>query len=375
MSGARARGSNAGRAAVAALALAALSASDARAGRDPVGRVVFARGDSLWLTDAVGKAAPVAIARLPGPASDVRSIRSDAAGDTLLVDLGGRWYWAAMPARGATATLAPLPCGPGAARLTRDGRCVLCADDRGRAWFFRLTDGRGRPRELPAAGAAFVERAGVRALVWADPASGAVVWSPLAARDPRPLTPQSPSRGLLASPDGTRAVGVYRAPAVGRPASTGERDQLFSFALDGIGARRRLIRDGVALDWSWDSRWLLVQDRDAACIVRAVGGEYKCWKGFTAVSLSTDASYALVLGPPPDGEAAAPVAGDDDDGGEGGEGGEGSDDDDDDEPGDDAAAPLPKGPRALYRATLAGPYSRAPVVIAAHVDGAAAWLP
>jgi hypothetical protein len=352
--------------------------STAAAGRDPVGRVIFARGDSLWLTDALGKAAPLAIATLPGPASDVRTIRTDAAGDRLLVDDGGRWYWADVPAGGATATLALLPCGPGAARLARDGRAVLCADERGRAWFFRLSDGRGLPRDLPAASATFVERAGVRGLVWADGDSGAVVWSPLATRDPQPLAPAAPLRGLLAAPDGSRAVGTYRAPAVGQPISHDERDQLFGFALDGIGARRRLIRDGVALDWSWDSRWLLIQDRDAACIVRAVGGEYKCWKGFTAVSVAPDGTYALVLGPRPaagtTGDAAA-SDGDGDGEGGGGEGGEGADEDRDDEADDDAAIALPKGPLALYRATLAGPYSKTPAVIVSQVDGAAVWLP
>lgn len=357
---------------VAALALS--WASPAAAGREPNGRVVFARGRSLWSTDAAGKTAAVAIADLPGPASDVRTIRTDAGGHNLLVDVGGRWYWAAVPAAGATTTLAPLPCGPGAARLTGDGRCTLCADERGRAWFLRLTDGKGKPRAVPATSASFTVRDGVRELVWGAP-GGPVLASPVARKAPRTVAPQAPERGLLVAPDGKRAVGVYRARAVGQPATGGERDQLFGFALDGVGARRRLIRDGVAIDWSWDSQWLLVQDHASACIVRAVGGEYKCWKGFTAVSLAPDGTFALVLGPRADGGASDDSGDDEPDGGEGGEGGEGGDDEGEDEGGDDEALALPKGPLSLYRAKLAGPYSERPVVLEKVVDGAAAWLP
>lgn len=361
-----------------ALALA-LAAGPARAGRDPVGRVVFARGDALWLTDLAGKAPAAIIAKLPGPASDVRMIRTDAAGATLLVDIGGRWYWAAMPKAGAATTLTALPCAPGAARLTRDGRCVLCSDGHGQAWLMRLADGRGGPRDVPAATATFVERDGVRALVWADRAGAPVQMSPVARRAPATMAPAAPLRGLLAAPDGSRAVGVYRAPAVGQPPVPGERDQLFGFALDGIGARRRLIRDGVVLDWSWDSRWLLIQDHASACIARAVGGEYKCWKNFAAVSVAPDGAYALLLGPRDGAAPAPPTDGDDGAGGEGGEGGEGeaTDDDDDDEADGEAevAPPRPKGPLSLYRATLAGPYSAPPAVIEREIDGAAVLLP
>lgn len=352
----------------------AVAARPTVAGRDPVGRVVFARGDALWLTDGAGKTPAVAIATLPAAASEVRTIRTDAGGTNLLVDVGGRWYWMPVPARGTTATLAALPCGAGAARMTGDGRCVLCADARGQAWLMRLADGRGRPRAVPAATASFTVRAGVRELVWADAAGGPVLASPVARRQPRTAAPTAPLRGLLAAPDGTRAVGVYRAPAVGQPPVAGERDQLMGLALDGIGAERRLIRDGVVLDWSWDSQWLLIQDHATACIARAVGGEYKCWKGFTAVSIAYDGAYALVLGPREvaTGSAAEPTG--EEGGGEGAEGAEGADDSEGADVGEDAT-PLPKGPLSLYRAKLAGPYTEPPVVIAKQIDGAAAWLP
>ncbi|HVV84917.1 MAG TPA: hypothetical protein VHE35_17755, partial [Kofleriaceae bacterium] len=337
---------------------------------------------------------PVAIAKLPGAASDVRTIRTDAGGDTLLVDVGGHWYWMTVPpgsspgsaaAPGPAATpdhgLTALPCAAGAARLTADGQCVLCSDEHGKAWLMRLADQRGAPRDLPASAAGVVERDGVRSLVWADAPGAPVQMRTLSQRDARVVAPKAPLRGLLVAPDGGRAVGVYRAPAVGQPPVAGDRDQLFGFALDGIAAPRRLIRDGVVLDWSWDSKWLLVQDHGSACVVRAIGGEYKCWKGYTAVSFAPDGSYALVVGPR-DG-APAPAAGGgggDDDDGEGGEG-EGEADSADGGGGDEAAADpvstaaLPKGPLSLYRARLAGAYSEPPAVVAKVVDGAAAWLP
>src|SRR5206468_4216752 len=74
-------------------------------------------------------------------------------------------------------------------------------------------------------------------------------------------------------------------------------DVLATFALDGTASRRMLLRDGVVIDWSWDGAWLLLQHGAYACITRAVGGEYKCWKGYTAMSIAPDGKWALVLGP------------------------------------------------------------------------------
>ena len=356
------------------LALALVGATgSAAASKDPVGRVVFARGTSLWLTDGKGKGPAVELATLPGPAADVRQIRTDATGTTILVDVAGRWFWARMPAadlpkpEAPPATLAELPCGAGAARLSLAGDCVVCASATGKTLLVRLDDGKSFARDLPGASIALTERDGKRELVWI--ADGAVRAAPIADRKAmRVVVPEAPSRGLVVAPDGKRAVGVYLAPPTGQPKTDAPRDQLFSFALDGGTARRRLLRDAVVLDWSWDSQWLLMQDGGKACVARAVGGEYKCWKGFTAVSLSPDGAWALVLGPR-DG-AAAPG---DDDGGDDGPGeGEGGDDDSDDA--GEATVALPTGPLSLYRARLPGTYTERPVLIERVVDGAAAWL-
>ncbi|MBK9035990.1 MAG: hypothetical protein IPL61_32870 [Myxococcales bacterium] len=349
---------------VAAAVAMALTGSAAAGAKDPDGRVVFARGTSLWLTDGRGKAPEVELATLPGPAADVRMIRTDLAGSTLLVDVAGRWYWAAMPTEGATAALAPLPCAGTTARLSQGGDCVVCASAAGKALLIRLADAKVFTRDLPGATVALTERAGARELVWV--ADGAIHAAPITDRTKaRVVAPEAPVRGVVISPDGRRGVGVYTAPPTGQPKATEPRDQLFGFALDGGTARRRLIRDGVVLDWSWDAGWLLVQDGGKACVIRAVGGEYKCWKGYTAVSLSADGAWALVLGPR-DGAASADAAspaqveegGGDDDGAV-----------------DDSVVPLPTGPLSLYRARLPGTYVERPVVIERVVDGAAAWLP
>ncbi|MEZ4399987.1 MAG: hypothetical protein R3B06_08210 [Kofleriaceae bacterium] len=350
-----------------ALVLAAvLAPALARAGGgDPSGRVVFARGTSLWLTDGRGKDPAVEVAALPGPASDVRVIRTDARGATLLVQVGAGWWWAAMPAPGAQTTLAPLACDGGPARLSSTGDCVVCGDARGKTLLIRLADGKAFTRDLPGATVALTDHAGTRELVWS--ADGAVRAAPVTDRTQvRVVVPEAPSRGLSIAPDGSRGVGVYLAPPAGQPRATEPRDQLFGFALDGVAARRRLIRDGVVLDWSWDSRWLLIQDGGKACIARAVGGEYKCWKGYTAVALAPDGAWALVLGPR-DGASAGP------DEPSPGQGGEGADDGGGEL--DDAAVPLPTGPLSLFRAKLAGAFTERPALLEKIVDGPAAWLP
>lgn len=352
------------RATLAAGALVVLTASAARAGGgDPVGRVVFARGDALWLTDGRGKGPAVELAKLPAPASHVRVLRTDAVGAKILVDLDGAWSWAPVPTDGSLATLTPLPCAAGPARLSAAGDCVICGGADGKALLIRLDDGKQFRRDLPAT-TALVERDGARSLVW--PGDGAVHAAPITDRkQAKVVAPTAPVRGLLVAPDGARAVGVYRAPAAGMPRQTDPRDQLMTFALDGVAATRRLIRDGVALDWSWDSRWLLVQDGGKACLVRAVGGEYKCWKGFTAVGIAPDGAWALLLGPR-DGVAGvdtAPTAPQS----EGADSGEGEV--------EDEIVALPTGPLSLYRGKLAGAFTERPALLEKLVDGPAVWLP
>jgi hypothetical protein len=276
--------------------------------------VVVARGGALYRIDLETKT-EVELAKLPAGAK-VRGLRGDAKGAVTLVDLMGTWAY--LPLDGTTKALRPLPCGDGPAQLAEDAGCVICRGTTTASMIVNLATAKVTPVE--AAGA----RIAGRTLVWTD-ATG--IWSaPLA--DPKRKTrvaPEPPLRGFLPSPDGSRAVGVY-ADFVYQGKQKVAAELLMAFALDGEGARRKGIRNAVPIEWSHDGAWILEQDGASACLVRASGGQYKCWKGFTAASVAPDGSYALVLA---------------------------------------------KG--ALYRAKLDGPYDTAPELVTKTAD-AAVWI-
>ena len=355
--------------------------------------IVYARGAALYKSDARGKGEALLVA-LP-PKATVRALRTDATATVLLADLGGKWSW--MPLDGAAKALAELPCADGPAQLATDGACVLCrnAKQPDQSIIVNLRTGAQTPIAVPSPGARLTGAGADRRLVWADKG----IWSAPPGNPARKtqVAPEAPLRGLLPSPDGARAVGVYAdVPLAGTPgAKARPAELLMGFALDGVGARRKGIRAGVALEWSHDGQWVLIQDGGSACIMRAIGGQYKCWRGYTAASIAPDGSYALVLGTPPkhkdkdkdkgkgkgaSKKGAAPPAppkpppppkpeGDPDQL-EDTEGASGAG-----APVDDVAVPPPTGPLALYRAKLDGPYTETPVLLVKLVEGAAVWIP
>jgi len=200
-------------------------------------------------------------------------------------------------------------------------------------------------------------------VVWAD-ADG--VWqapvTKLAARTKQAA--DAPLRGFVASPDGSRGVGTYTDEVYTDAHHTKQADVLEGFALDGTAARRQLGRAGVAVDWTHDAQWVLVQDGAQGCEVRASGGEYKCFTGYTVESAAPDGRWIVLLGAPKSGkpskpkdtkdakQAAADAA----------------------STGDVAVVP-PAGPLALYRGRLEGLLKEAPTQIVSSVDGAAVWVP
>jgi hypothetical protein len=319
----------------AALAIVALCASPARAGDDDFAgaSVVFARDASLWKTDPQGKGPASELVALPGSASDVRMIRSDPAGKVILFDAAGTWYWARLGAD--VAKPEKLPCADAPARLTPDARVVICADDDGKALLVGLVTDKVVHWPAPAAGARIVTTDGVRELIYAD---GDGIWAaPLKKpRERRALASEAPLRGFVAAPDGARAAAITDGHVYEKKQKVAA-EVLSGFALDGKAARRTLHRDSTVIDWSWDSRWLLVQLGDEACITRATGGQYKCWSGYRAQSLAPDGTWALVLGKRKDSD-------------------------------DDTLS-------SLYRAELSGAYTERPALVETLVDGAALWLP
>lgn len=350
-----------------ALLLVAVASSTAAADDKELDRasIIFARGDKLIRTDGKGKG-EVELATLPAKAV-VRALRTDARGTVLLADLDGKWWW--MPLDGANRALKQLPCGEGPTQLPPDGSCVICrsasaAGDK--ALVINFATGKQIPVDVPALGARIINVGQTRRVVYTDKTG---VWS-VALADPRKktkLAPEAPIRNFLPSPDGKLAVGVYLESMYDVRVKKPPVETLTTFALDGEGVRRMGIRNGVPLDWSHDASYVLVQEGGKACLMRAGGGQYKCWRGFTAVSLAPDGSYALVLGSrdpkasprqPPKQPPKKPANDDEQGDGE-----------------DDVPVALPQGPLALYRAKLDGPYDSAPQLIAKIVDGAAVWVP
>lgn len=360
------------------VALVVLLASPALAADDErltTAKIIYARESSLYQSDARGKN-EVELAKLPTK-SAIRAMRTDAAGTTLLVDLGGKWSW--MPLDGTAKTLTELPCADGPAQLANDGACVICrsmtATDK--SVIVQLRANKVTPIEAPPAGARLVGDGANRKLVWAD-ATGVYSAPPGNLRAKTKVAPEAPLRGFLPSPDGSRAAGVYTDVVHDSVKTTKPADMLMTFGLDGQGARRKTVKAALPLEWSLDNQWLLVQDGATACITKASGGQYKCWRGFTAVSIAPDGSYALLLGnrdakpakkakPKKAAKKKAPDPSDPTNEPEQ-EGDDGSDT-------DDVAVAPPSGPLALYRAKLDGAFTDRPTLVVKVVEGAAVWVP
>ncbi|MFT3696392.1 MAG: hypothetical protein QM831_24845 [Kofleriaceae bacterium] len=338
--------------------------------------VIFARDKSLYRVDPKGKT-ETEIATLDAK-KRVRAMQTDAAGKTLLVDLEGSWAW--MPLDGSAKSLTPLACGDGPAQLAEDGTCVLC---RGKGGSQIINLASQKTLAIDQAGARVVGMGADRKLVWADKDG---VWSapPGNRKQAKKVAPEAPLRSFLPSPDGSRAVGVYADEVYTDAHHKKPMDVLMGFQLDGEGARRKGIKAGVPIVWSHDSQWVLVQNGGEACLQHATGGEYKCWKGYTAASISADGKYGLFLGnrdgskkqtpekkPDPKKKPAkkAPDPEPTQDSTEEPEGEDGA-------PQDDVPVPPPSGPLSLYRAKLEGSaFTETPALVTKNIDGAAVWVP
>jgi hypothetical protein len=369
--------------------------------------VIFARGSSLYQVDARGKG-EIEIAQLGGKTS-VRALRTDADGTVLLADLDGKWAW--MPLDRSTRTLSELPCGDGPAQLAEDGTSVLCRSPRAANQSILVelaptAPGKPprEPRRAPLAidvppGARLAGAGAEARLFWAD-AGGVWVAPPSDPKKRMRIAPEAPRRSFLPSPDGTRAIGVFADQVFSDVRHTRSAEVLMTLQLDNRGARRKTIRDGVPVEWSHDSEWLLVQDGASACIMRVAGGQYKCWRGYTAASLSGDGRWALALGnrdgskkqapakrakpaarsarpaapTKPEPAKPAPARGDkpwdilD----------EPTNEPETGEPPpayDDVAVAPPSGPLSLFRLRLEGAFTDRPTLLVKVVDGAAVWVP
>jgi hypothetical protein len=364
--------------------------------------LVFARDGKLIKANGRGKG-ETAIATLP-PNRTVRALRVDSLGKILLADIGGTWAWMPLDraSSSSSASLTDLPCESGPAQLSLDGSYVLCRGKTG-SIVVNFRTGKITPIDVPTAGARLTGTGAKLRIVWAD-AKG--VWSAIPPQKlkPQKVAPQPALRGFMASPDGTHALGVYMGEVFDGPKRKKPDEVLMVFALDGTAAQRRSVANGVPVEWSHDSQWALVQDGSSACITRAAGGQYKCWRGFTAQSITSDGKYALLLGsrrseetktktskkskkskkgksrksdrgdkrskgnkkksPPAEEQLAEST-----------EAAEGDEHGDEPVAVDEVPIAPPTGPLSLYRGQLDGPYTTAPQLVARDVDGAAVWIP
>jgi hypothetical protein len=256
--------------------------------KPPPGSVLYVQKGALWRASLADPEKPEKLATLP-PMRRKPITRLEASGDgtALLIEYSRNVAWIDL----TTQPLVPvyLPC-RGRSRLSPGGERVMCASRAGKSTaVFRM-----RPRP----GAAFLPGFDPATTLMADLHGERVVvagseelWS-ASITEPEQRTqvaPHVPAGALSIAPDGQRAVGRY---------SDGEqRDSLFGFRLDGQAARRKLA-PGIPVAWSADSVWIAVAWEGNACIVRAVGGEYKCWDKYRPLAIDRDGSWMLLAKPP-----------------------------------------------------------------------------
>lgn len=292
------------------------------------GSIVFVRGSALWRAPvrAAGKA--VVIADLGDMAARVTRLEASPGGDAVIVELGEQvgWIRIGRKSRGdGTEPLRMLVC-TAPARFSPSGDRIACVAEGGQTALYTRASGGSRATHYPASH--ILGFRGNDRLVVQDRQG---LWADSVARPGRRtlLSPHLPTSDLLVAPDGRRAVGMF--PPLRKADTAG----LYVFRLDGNGVRRRLLAQGTPIAWSMDARWLLAQSpKQGACIVRSVGGEYKCWARFEAVSLAPDGSYALLARP--------------------------------------AGA---QGLRDLYVGKLEGVRPEPPVLLESAVSGPATWIP
>ncbi len=256
------------------------------------GTIVHATSGRLVARNADGTVRGT-LATLPSQLGVVSRIDTSDAGQILMLVAARRVLRVDLTTTPASLSL--VNC-EGEATLSPDGRSIACARGRRGVDVYRFSPTRRR-RHLTF-GAHHVAFQGARSSELVAARHGAL-WALRGDKPRRKLAGHAPDGPWLVSPNGRRAVGVYRQsaqPLAAARASTGSPpSSLVTFRLDGKAIKRRLLRGAAPVAWSKDSAWILVQAGSAACIVRAVGGQYKCWKGFRAHALTPDGHHALMV--------------------------------------------------------------------------------
>ena len=231
-----------------------------------------------------------------------------ARGNSVLIDKGGELHWAVLPVIGhgqapaAVASSHKLNCRAPARispSISPSGQHVACVafdagtGEAGGLRVFAINGAGARPvavhESASATGSAQMAFAGDRLLV-VDGQNELWSLSLTDASERERVAPQAPAQHLFGGTDRRRAVGWFSVTVKsGEPVPA-----LHALGLDGRGIRRRLMKWAVPVDWSQDGQWLLVQRGKRACLVRAVGGHYKCWRKFLALSISAHGERLLL---------------------------------------------------------------------------------
>ena len=263
--------------------------------KPPPGNVLYVQKNAIWRASLAvqiekkPEQAPTKLFTLP-PMRKKRITRIEASSDgsVLLVELGKNVAWVDLKADPPAPVY--LPC-RGRARLSPDGNRVLCANRIGKGtgtavYRIRPTFGATPLPEVKPTAVLMAALAGDKVIV----AEGnALFMTPVAYPEQRTqMAPHAPAGALSVAPDGQRAVGRY--------SDGNAAESLYGFRLDGEAARRKL-GPGRPVVWSADSDWLAVDAENTGCALRAVGGEFKCFDKFRAVSIDRDGSWLLLAKP------------------------------------------------------------------------------
>ncbi len=263
---------------VVVLALAPASATAAGSS----GTIIFGRDGALWQWSLEGgKNEPKRVRKL-ALVGQLDGLKVDGAGRHAVLRAGKSWYWLEL---GSEKT-ERLDC-VAQPTLSANGRCVLCQVSDGKSLLYAFGR-KAKKHSVRGAGPwSFAGRSGGDRVLVVD-GDQILLTAPRRRRFKSTVVAEHAPKSLSVSPTGGRAVGFF-ADNGSKPAG------FYTFRIGRKGARRRLLEEGEAIAWSANGAWLLLSRKDEACLIRAVGGEYKCWNGYRAAAVSGDGREAFLI--------------------------------------------------------------------------------
>jgi len=244
--------------------------------------LLFTQKGKLWVRANEKGAEPRPLMNISTKKTHSTELRVNRSGSHGLAKTGDAWWWLDIENKKKV----ELEC-LDTPMLSTNGRCVLCRRSK-QDYVLYIMGRKRRTLDRRNTGVMAFARAG-KGDATITAVAGKLRRRAFAAKKAGKMVTSFAPESLSVAPDGKRGVGVFAK-------SDTRAGGLYSFRLDPSGAPRRLFRDSVAVAWSTNGEWLLVQADTSACLVRAVGGQYKCWDGFRAASLSGDGQDVYLIG-------------------------------------------------------------------------------